>query len=66
VERLLTFRQIAEQTGIPEGTLRYWRHIGEGPEGYRIGRRVCFPESKVTAWFESMTTSTSDGHPAAS
>ena len=64
MERLLTFRDISEQTGIPEGTLRYWRHMGEGPEGYRIGRRVCFPESKVTAWFEEMTTSGRDAQAA--
>lgn len=65
MERLLTFRDIAEQTGIPEGTLRYWRHIGEGPEGYKIGRRVCFPESKVKAWFDEQTSSTRGGSTAA-
>jgi excisionase family DNA binding protein len=53
-------RDISERTGIPEGTLRYWRHIGEGPDGYRIGRRVCFPESKVNEWFEAMTSSDDD------
>jgi excisionase family DNA binding protein len=57
VERLLTMRDISKQTGIPEGTLRYWRHLGEGPPGYKIGRRVCFPESQVQAWFDQMTKS---------
>lgn len=55
MERLLTFAEIAEKTGIPEGTLRYWRHVGDGPESFRIGRRVYVPESKYKEWFEQMT-----------
>lgn len=61
MERLLTIRELSERTGIPEGTFRYWRHVGEGPEGYKIGRRVCYPESKVNAWFKAMTTSDAEG-----
>lgn len=55
MERLLTFAQISEQTGIPEATLRYWRHLGQGPESFRIGRRVYVPESKYREWYEEMT-----------
>lgn len=58
MERLLTFADISEQTGIPEATLRYWRHLDQGPESFRIGRRVYVPESKYQEWYEEMTKST--------
>lgn len=60
VERLLTFDQLEERTGIPAGTWRYWRHVGEGPESFRIGRRVYVPESKYQEWFDQMTASQHD------
>ncbi|MBT2268814.1 DNA-binding protein [Rhodococcus erythropolis] len=37
--------------GIPLGTLRYWRHVGEGPESMVMGRkRVVYKLSKLNEW----------------
>ena len=49
---LLHFPQISERTKVPESTLRYWRHIGEGPPIFRMGRRLVAFEDQVDAWVE--------------
>ena len=48
--QLLTVREVSEMLRTPEATLRYWRHMGRGPAGFKIGRRVLFKEEDVTAW----------------
>jgi excisionase family DNA binding protein len=39
-ERLMTVAELAELLGVPVTTLYQWRHRGEGPPGYRVGRHV--------------------------
>ena len=53
VERLLTITDLSEMLGVPVDTLYGWRHRGEGPQGYRIGRHVRYREASVEAWLES-------------
>ncbi len=41
--RRLTEKQAARYLGgsdLPASTLRYWRHVGQGPLFYKIGRHV--------------------------
>ena len=52
VERLLTINELSEMLGIPIDTLYGWRHRGEGPQGYRIGRHVRYRRAAVEAWLE--------------
>lgn len=52
VERLLTITELSEMLGIPVDTLYGWRHRGEGPQGYRIGRHVRYRRATVEAWLE--------------
>ncbi|WP_124708286.1 helix-turn-helix transcriptional regulator [Gordonia insulae] len=42
--------QVSAYTGIPVGTLRYWRHIGEGPPSFHIGRRVVYRRTEIEHW----------------
>lgn len=51
-ERLMRIEDVAAQTGVPVGTLRYWRlrDQGEGPRSARLGRRVVYRQSDVDAW----------------
>jgi hypothetical protein len=28
--------------------VRYWRHIGYGPKGVKVGRRVLYSEAELT------------------
>jgi len=37
-EPLMTLPELSEMLGVPIETLYGWRHRGEGPVGYRIGR----------------------------
>jgi excisionase family DNA binding protein len=44
LDRLLTITDLSEMLGVPVDTLYGWRHRGEGPAGYRIGRHVRYAE----------------------
>ena len=37
---------------MPVATLRYWRHLGSGPQSFRIGRTVRYWRSDVLQWLE--------------
>lgn len=51
---LLNDKHVQELTGIPTGTLRWWRHQGEqGPKWFRLGpRAIRYKQSDVLAWIE--------------
>ncbi|MGN6600696.1 MAG: helix-turn-helix transcriptional regulator [Actinomycetes bacterium] len=51
---LLTTEETAERLRTPAGTLRYWRHIGYGPKGIKVGKRVLYKQDDVDAWLESL------------
>lgn len=46
----LTTDDIAKRFRTTAGTCRYWRHIGYGPEGVRIGRRTLYDLAEVERW----------------
>jgi excisionase family DNA binding protein len=52
-ERLMTMAEVSDLLGTPVSTLYGWRHRGEGPAGYRIGRHVRYRRSAVEAWIET-------------
>ena len=47
---LLLIPEVAEITRRSVDTLRWLRHKGEGPNGFRMGRRVFFRRGAVMAW----------------
>ncbi|MDI9900573.1 helix-turn-helix domain-containing protein [Rhodococcus sp. IEGM 1409] len=50
-DQYLNSKQVSDITGIPVGTLRYWRHAGEGPESMVLGKkRVVYRLSKLNEW----------------
>ena len=51
-ERLTTIAEVSTMLGVPIDTLYGWRHRGEGPRGYRVGRHVRYRRSSVEAWLE--------------
>lgn len=59
-DTLLT-SQVAEITGIPECTLRYWRHANQGPPCYRLGKRVLYERAGLDAWIEAQKAATMRG-----
>ena len=50
---LLTITEAAELMRTPVATLRYWRHIGTGPKGFRMGRRVLYKATDVREWIDA-------------
>ena len=45
--------EVAETLRVPVATLRYWRHLGQGPLSFRIGRNVRYSRSDVAAWVDA-------------
>ena len=49
---LLTMPEVAELIRLPLDTLRYMRHQGTAPIGFRVGRHVLFRRGAVRAWIQ--------------
>lgn len=49
-EQLLTTDDVATYFRTVPATVRYWRHIGKGPQSFKVGRRVLYRASDVMAW----------------
>jgi predicted DNA-binding transcriptional regulator AlpA len=49
-DELLTTADVAAMTRAPASTVRYWRYLGTGPRGFRIGRRVLYRRTEVMRW----------------
>ena len=47
---LMTLVEAAAYLRTPVATLRYWRHLGAGPAGFRLGRRVMYRRADVDLW----------------
>jgi hypothetical protein len=54
--RYLTTEDVALKYRTQPATVRYWRHIGYGPRGVRVGRRVLYPESEVERFDAELAT----------
>jgi predicted DNA-binding transcriptional regulator AlpA len=52
MRKLLTTTEVAQLLRRPIGTLRYWRHIGEGPRSVKIGKAVMYDADEVDAWVD--------------
>src|SRR3712207_4060435 len=46
----MTLAETAAYLRTPVATLRYWRHLGEGPASFRLGRRVVYRREDVDRW----------------
>lgn len=54
-DELMTLKEVAALVRVPEATLRYWRHLGTGPHGFRIGRSVRYWHNEVIQWLEEQS-----------
>jgi excisionase family DNA binding protein len=46
----LLLPEVAKLTRLSESTLRWLRHQGRGPAGFRLGRRLLFRRAAVEEW----------------
>jgi hypothetical protein len=40
--KYLTTRELADRYRTTPATVRYWRHVGYGPKGVKVGRHVLY------------------------
>jgi hypothetical protein len=50
---LLTITEAADVLRAPVATLRYWRHLGTGPNSFRLGRRVLYRRADLRTWIDA-------------
>lgn len=58
---LLGAREVSDITGVPVGTLRYWRHSNIGPASFTLGRRVVYRREEVLRWITQRENATRRG-----
>lgn len=46
----LTTDEVAKICRTSPETLRYWRYLGEGPNSFKLGRRVLYDRGELDAW----------------
>ena len=47
MQRYMTTAEVADLLRTSPETVRYWRHIGEGPTSFKVGRRVLYDAADV-------------------
>jgi DNA-binding transcriptional MerR regulator len=57
----MSTREVEDEFGIPEGTLRYYRSRGVGPASFRLAGRVRYRRSQVLAWVAEQEQATRRG-----
>ena len=50
---ILYQEELAEKLRRPVATLRYWRHINQGPKSFKVGGRVAYKLEDVESWIEA-------------
>ncbi|ASE57200.1 DNA-binding protein [Corynebacterium jeikeium] len=60
----LSTAQVSAKTGIPVGTLRYWRAQGLPPKSFNLGRKVFYRAEDVDQWLAGQYESTVTGSAA--
>jgi predicted DNA-binding transcriptional regulator AlpA len=50
VPELFDVPGLANYLGVPVSTLYYWRSKGEGPPGFKVGKRLLYRKSDVADW----------------
>lgn len=58
LERFLTTDDVAARYHTAASTVRYWRHIGYGPKGAKVGRRYLYPETAIREFDQELLAKT--------
>ena len=46
----MTTAEVADLLRTPVETVRYWRHVKQGPKSFKVGRRVLYAREDVEAF----------------
>lgn len=61
-DEMLTLQEACAYLRVPEGTLRYWRHLRCGPRSFKIGRHVRYWRTDLILWLTEQTNRPQDRH----
>lgn len=61
-DELMSVNEVATFLRVPVATVRYWRHLGTGPHGFRVGRSVRYWRSDVIHWLDEQSRHPQDGN----
>lgn len=53
----MTTAEVAELCRTSAESVRWWRHVGRGPESFRVGRRVLYESAEVRRWLDDLKRS---------
>jgi hypothetical protein len=56
---MLTLAEAGTFLRVPEGTLRYWRHLGAGPHSFKVGRHIRYWRTDLITWLAEQTRASS-------
>jgi Helix-turn-helix domain len=59
-DQMLALAEACDFLRVPEGTLRYWRHLGSGPRSFKIGRHVRYWRTDLILWLTEQTNRAHD------
>lgn len=65
-QEMLTLQEACAYLRLPEGTLRYWRHLGSGPKSFKVGRHVRYWKTDLILWLSEQTNAHSPQNPQVS
>jgi excisionase family DNA binding protein len=57
-DTMLSPKDLAEYLAVPLNTVYRWRHRGEGPAAYRIGKHVRYRRHDVEDWLQTQCQKT--------
>ncbi len=60
----MTTAEVAELLRAPISTVRYWRHVHQGPRSFSVGRRVLYRRADVAAWLDAQYEADERGNAA--
>ena len=49
-QRFIVTHEVADICRTSPETVRFWRHVGKGPQWFKVGRRVLYDSAEVEAW----------------
>ncbi len=52
-QKFMTTDEVATLVRSTPQTVKWWRHVKQGPTWFRIGRRVLYAETDVLAWLDA-------------
>lgn len=58
---IMGVRAASSFLGVAENTLRYWRQVGQGPQSFKLGRRICYRRDELERWLTEQEAATVRG-----